>query len=488
MKSLLKRSYKRILLPLAIASTVLGVYSFRNPEENIFELSRNLDIFTTVLRELTVYYVDTPEPKALVEEGIHAMLESLDPYTQFIPEEEADDYRFMTTGQYGGIGAMIGQRNETVIITDPYEGFPAQKSGLMAGDVIIAIDGKSIMGKKYDEVSRMLKGQPRTALTVTVERMGEKQPITKTLTREEISIPNVPFYGVIGNEVGYIRLSGFTDDAGAEVRKAVEDLVQKKKVKGIVLDLRGNPGGLLNEAVNVANVFIDKGQEVVSTRGKVKEWDKVYRTESSAVDTKTPVAVLVNSGSASAAEIVAGTLQDLDRAIVIGQRTFGKGLVQTTRPLLYNAQLKITTAKYYIPSGRCIQTLDYSHRNADGSVGKVPDSLISEFRTRGGRKVYDGGGITPDFASDTPFVSSISEALISNYVIFDYATYYRSLHPSISPAREYRLNEQEYEAFISWQGSREYSYVTDSERMLRELKETAGGKNTSTILNRSMRQ
>lgn len=469
----IRRFYRRTLLSLAVLATALGAYSFRNPEENLFELSRNLDIFTTVLRELTVYYVDTPDPKALVEEGIHSMLESLDPYTQFIPEEEADDYRFMTTGQYGGIGAMIGQRNETVIITDPYEGFPAQKSGLMAGDVIVAIDGKSIKGKKYDEVSRLLKGQPKTNLTVTVERMGEKQPVTKTLTREEISIPNVPFYGVIGDDVGYIRLSGFTDDAGLEVRKAVEELVQKRKVKGILLDLRGNPGGLLNEAVNVANVFIDKGQEVVSTRGKVKEWDKVYRTEYTAVDTKTPVAVLVNSGSASAAEIVAGTLQDLDRAIIIGQRTFGKGLVQTTRPLLYNAQLKITTAKYYIPSGRCIQTIDYSHRNPDGSVGKVPDSLISEFRTKGGRKVYDGGGITPDFASDTPMVSSISEALIANYILFDYATYYRNSHPSISAARDFHLPDQEYEAFVRWQGDKDYSYVTDSERMLRELRETA---------------
>ncbi len=453
--------------------SALGLVSFRAVDDNYFELSRNLDIFTTVLRELTVYYVDPTDPKLLVEEGIHSMLESLDPYTQFIPEDEAEDYRFMTTGQYGGIGALIGQRKEEVIITDPYEGFPAQKAGLQAGDIIRSIDGKSVKGKEYDEVSRMLKGTPGTPISMIVERLGANGPVTVNLKREEITIKNVPFYTMVDGKTGYIRLGSFTDDAAKEVKAAVEDLVQKQGAKGLILDLRGNPGGLLNEAIDIVNVFIDKGQEVVSTRGKAKEWDKVYKSTHPATDTKTPLAVLVNSGSASAAEIVSGSLQDLDRAVIIGQRTFGKGLVQTTRPLTYNAQLKITTAKYYIPSGRCIQALDYTHRNPDGSVGKVPDSLISEFKTKNGRKVYDGGGITPDYTLVPDTLSSISQALITNYIIFDYATYYKSTHPTIAGARDFSLSDAEYEAFTKWQSDRTYDYITESEKKLEELKEKA---------------
>ncbi len=473
MKNKLTTAFRRFGIWILALLAGFGLFSFRSPEDNYFEMSRNLEIFTTILRELTVYYVDPTDPKLLVEEGIAAMLESLDPYTQFINEEDAEDYRFMTTGQYGGIGALIGQRDENVIITDPYEGFPAQKSGLQAGDVIRAIDGKSVSGKKYDEISKMLKGNPKTSISITVERMGETAPVTKTVTREEITISSVPYYGLLEKDLGYIRLGGFTDDAGQEMKRAVEDLVKKQNVKGLVLDLRGNPGGLLNEAVDIVNVFIDKGQEVVSTRGKVKEWDKMYRSMNPAVDTKTPVVVLVNSGSASASEIVSGALQDLDRAVIIGQRTFGKGLVQTTRPLSYNTQLKITTAKYYIPSGRCIQALDYSHRNPDGSVGKVPDSLISEFKTRAGRKVYDGGGVQPDFTTELPVISSISQSLINNYILFDYATLYKIQHPVISSARDFKLSESDFESFITWQRDKKYEYITDSEKKLNELKEKA---------------
>jgi carboxyl-terminal processing protease len=407
------------------------------------------------------------------------MLESLDPYTTFIPEEDADDYRFMTTGQYGGIGALIGQRNNQVVITDPYEGFPAQKFGLMAGDIIRTIDGKSTKGLEYDDVSKMLKGTPNTNLTIVVDRPSANgfETVNKTITRAEIQIKNVPYYGVIEGNVGYIRLSGFTDNAGQEVENAVKDLIQKKKVSGLILDLRGNPGGLLNEAVNIVNVFIDKGQEVVSTRGKVKDWDKIYRTTNSPVDTKTPLAILVNSGSASAAEIVSGSLQDFDRGIVIGQRTFGKGLVQTTRPLAYNTQLKVTTAKYYIPSGRCIQALDYTHRNADGSVGKVPDSLMSEFKTKGGRKVYDGGGVNPDFVTSTLTYSSIAQILSAKYLLFDYATQYKIKHPTIADAKSFHLTDAEYADFISWLSNKEYDYETESEAKLEALKEKAVKEN-----------
>jgi carboxyl-terminal processing protease len=465
-------------IPLIIAGAIVSVVlvislSFKREDDAYFEIARNLDVFTTVLRELTVYYVDPIEPQPLVEEGIASMLESLDPYTQFIPEEEADDYRFMTTGQYGGIGALIGQRGDQVIITDPYEGFPAQKGGLMAGDAMISIDGKSLKGLQYDEVSRMLKGQPGTSVELQIQREGENKPLKKTLVREEITIRNVPFYTMMDDSIGYIRLGGFTDNAAREVREAVSELVQKRKAKGLVIDLRGNPGGLLDQAVGIVNVFVDKGQEVVSTRGRVKEWDKTYRTTAQATDTRTPLAVLVSSGSASAAEIVSGALQDLDRAVIIGQRTFGKGLVQTTRPLTYNAQLKITTAKYYIPSGRCIQALDYSHRNADGSVGKVADSLTKAFKTRSGRTVRDGGGILPDQVTEVPVSSSIAQALVSNYVIFDYATRYKLEHATIPAAVKFRIDDAAYDAFVRWQRDRTFSYQTESDKRLAQLRETA---------------
>ncbi|MFM9056612.1 MAG: S41 family peptidase [Bacteroidota bacterium] len=468
----LRRTHWLIAAAFVLIASLTAV-SFKREDDSYFEIARNLDIFTTVMRELTVYYVDPIEPQPLVEEGIASMLESLDPYTQFIPEEEADDYRFMTTGQYGGIGALIGQRNEQVIITDPYEGFPAQKGGLVAGDALLSIDGKSLKGLQYDEVSRLLKGQPGTSVELQINREGESKPLRKTLVREEITIRNVPYYSLMEDSIGYIRLGGFTDNAAREVREAVTDLVQKRKAKGLIIDLRGNPGGLLDEAVGIVNVFVDKGQEVVSTRGRVKEWDKTYRTTAQATDTRTPLAILVSSGSASASEIVSGALQDLDRAVVIGQRTFGKGLVQTTRPLNYNAQLKITTAKYYIPSGRCIQALDYSHRNPDGSVGKVPDSLTKVFKTRSGRTVRDGGGILPDQVTELPQLSSIAQALVTNYVIFDYATRYRLDHPSIAPAGKFRLDDAGYEAFISWQHQKNFSYQSESDKRLLQLRETA---------------
>ena len=371
------------------------------------------------------------------------------------------------------MGALIGQRGDSVIITDPYEGFPAQKAGIMAGDIIKEINGQKAIGKHSDEVSKMLKGQPNTPLTVVLMRPGEPAPITKTLMREEIQIKNVPFYGMLDEHVGYIRLSSFTDDAGMEVKDALTSLKTKNKLDGVILDLRGNPGGLLNEAVNIVNVFIDRGQEVVSTRGKVKEWDKIYKALNNPVDTQVPLAILVNSGSASAAEIVSGSLQDLDRGIVIGQRTFGKGLVQTTRPLSYNTQLKVTTAKYYIPSGRCIQALDYTHRNADGSVGKVPDSLMREFQTKAGRKVFDGGGIAPDFVTEPLSFTSISQSLVGKYLFFDYATKYRQTHPTIAPARTFRMDDNAYADFVNFLSSKEYDYTTESEKKLTELKEDA---------------
>jgi carboxyl-terminal processing protease len=468
--NILSKKIKTWLLILSIGFT--GWISFSYTDE-YFEISRNIDIFATLFRELNIYYVDEVKPGHLMKEGIDAMLESLDPYTNYIPESEVEDYRFMTTGQYGGIGALIGQKDDYVVITDPYEGYPAQKADLRAGDVILEIDGKSIKGKKYDEISKILKGQPKTPVKILVRREGEAQPIEKTVLRDEIKISSVPYYGMLDNEVGYIRLTGFTDNAGQDVKDALLELKNKNQVKSLVLDLRGNPGGLLNEAVNITNLFVDRGVEVVTTRGKVKEWDKTYKALNAAVDNQIPLVVLVNSGSASASEIVSGSIQDLDRGIIIGQRTFGKGLVQTTRPLSYNSQLKVTTAKYYIPSGRCIQALDYTHRNEDGSVGKIPDSLVSLFKTRSGRVVADGGGVAPDLSMEPQLLSNIAQSLLSKQLIFDYATLYRVKNPSLGPARSFRLSDADYQQFTEWLSDKEYDYVTKSEKTFEELKAAA---------------
>jgi carboxyl-terminal processing protease len=464
------RKFRTLILVISLTAASIAALSFT---EDYFEVTRNIDIFVTLFRELNANYVDEIKPGALIKKGIDSMLESLDPYTNYIPESDIEDYRFMTTGQYGGIGALIGQRGDEVIITEPYENYPAQKAGLQAGDVLVEIDGKPIKGKKYDEVSKILKGQPKTSVKIKIRREGEKELLEKTVTREEIKISNVPYSGIIGEDIGYIRLTGFTENAGMEVKNAFTELKAKKPLKGLILDLRGNPGGLLHEAVNIVNIFIPKGQEVVTTKGKIKDAYKTYKTLSNPVDTELPLAVLVNSMSASASEIVSGAIQDLDRGITIGQRTFGKGLVQTTRPLSYNAQLKVTTAKYYIPSGRCIQAVDYTHRKEDGSVGKIPDSLISEFKTKSGRIVYDGGGIIPDFITSPRYVSPITRALISNYLIFDYATFYRQTHPSIPPAKEFKLTDTEYDAFVKWLEPKEYDYSTKSEKALEELKKFA---------------
>jgi carboxyl-terminal processing protease len=470
---MLQKMRKRIRLYVAVILVGISAFSVYSFSDDYFEISRNLDIFATLFRELNIYYVDETNPGDLMKKGIDDMLASLDPYTNYIPESEIEDYRFMTTGQYGGIGSLIGQRNNEVIITDPYEGFPAQKADLRAGDVIVELDGKPIKGKKNEEVSKLLKGQPKTTVKITIRREGEPNLIDKNVVREEIKINSVSYSGIIDNDLGYIRLTGFTENAGQEVKNALQALEAKTKLRGLIFDLRGNPGGLLNEAVNIVNIFVNKGVEVVSTKGKAKEWDKTYHALNNPVDTEIPVAVLVNSSSASASEIVSGSLQDLDRGIIIGQRTFGKGLVQTTRPLSYGAQLKVTTAKYYIPSGRCIQALDYAHRNDDGSVGKIPDSLITQFKTKAGRTVYDGGGVMPDFVTDIRQLSPISQSLLLKYLLFDYATLYRNTHPSIASAKEFHLSDAEYAEFVKWISAKDYDYETKSEKILDEFKTTA---------------
>lgn len=433
------------------------------------ELVKNLDIYYTLFRELNMFYVDETDPEELVTTSINAMLSSLDPYTSYIPESDMDDFQFQTTGEYGGIGSLISRSDDQVIIAEPYEGFPAAKAGLRAGDVILKVDGVATRELEIESVSDRLKGKPGTELILEIERFGIEKPFKVTLVREKISIRNVPYFGMIEPGTAYIRISNFTTGASMEVENALKELHKDQKLSSLVLDLRSNPGGLLIEAVRICNLFVDKGEMIVSTRGKMNQWDSDYSTTREPPYKDLPIVVLINRGSASASEIVAGALQDLDRAVVVGQRTFGKGLVQTSRPLKYNAQLKVTTAKYYIPSGRCIQALDYSNRNPDGSVGVIPDSLISEFKTRNGRLVYDGGGIQPDFEVVPENLSEISIQLFTQRMFFNYATRYRNTHANIISPESFSLSQSDYDSFKVFLEENSFQYQTASEKAFEEL-------------------
>ncbi len=463
---------KRIWAGIAIV-VIVGVsfYSFTRDEKN-FEVAKSLDIYHTLFRELNMFYVDEVNPAKLVKTSIDQMLESLDPYTTYISEDQMEDFRFMTTGEYAGIGALISKQNNKIVIAEPYEGFPAQKFGLKAGDVLLEVEGKSTGNMNTEDVSNLLKGPANKPVKIKYERYGLKKPVTVDVVREKITIDAVPYYGMLDKNTAYIRLSSFTANCSNEVKKAFLEL-QKNNPHSLILDLRGNPGGLLMEAVEIVNLFVPKGSEIVSTRGKVTQWDKVYKATSNPIDTLIKIAVLSNSGSASASEIVAGAIQDLDRGIVVGTRTFGKGLVQTTRDLSYNTKLKVTTAKYYIPSGRCIQALDYTHRNEDGSVGHIPDSLITEFKTKKGRKVYDGGGVAPDVKFEGESLSSLSVALITKYLIFDFATKFSSENATIASPEEYAVSDETYSQFIAFVKERNFVYESQSKEELDELIKSA---------------
>ncbi|HSO89499.1 MAG TPA: S41 family peptidase [Draconibacterium sp.] len=463
---------KRIWVGIAIVAIVgVSFYSFTRDEKN-FEVAKSLDIYHTLFRELNMFYVDEVNPNKLVKTSIDQMLESLDPYTTYISEDEMEDFKFMTTGEYAGIGALISRQNEKIIIAEPYEGFQAQKFGLKAGDVLIEVEGKSTKDMNTEDVSNLLKGPANKPVKIKYERYGEKKPVTVDVIREKIQIEAVPYYGMLDKNTAYIRLSSFTANCSNEVKKAFLELKENNPLS-LVLDLRGNPGGLLMEAVEIVNFFVPKGSEIVSTRGKVTQWDKVYKATSNPIDTTIKIAVLTNSGSASASEIVAGAIQDLDRGIVVGTRTFGKGLVQTTRDLSYNTKLKVTTAKYYIPSGRCIQALDYTHRNEDGSVGTIPDSLITEFTTKKGRKVYDGGGVAPDVKFESESLSSLSVALITKYLIFDFATKFSNENATIASPEEYAVTDETYNQFIAFVKENNFVYESQSEEELNDLIEHA---------------
>lgn len=436
--------------------------------DKYFEIAKNMEIFSSVYKEINLLYVDEINPSQIMTTGIDAMLESLDPYTTYIPEDKIEDFRTQLTGQYGGIGAVIGERHDKIMILMPYEGFPAHKAGLQIGDEIISVDGVITTSKNSTDVSKLLRGQADTPLKIKIKRHNQAEPLEFTLTRQKIKINSVPYYGMINSNTGYIKLSEFTQAASVEVKKALTDLKAKGATQ-IVFDLRGNPGGLLSESVNISNIFIPKDKLVVSTKGKVAEWNTKYITELMPDDLSIPIVVLVSGRSASASEIVAGVIQDYDRGVIVGQRSYGKGLVQTTRELPYKSQIKVTTAKYYTPSGRCIQAIDYAHRAADGSVSKFADSLKVAFKTTNGRTVYDGGGVTPDIAVVQDSISSILISLISKSFLFDYATEYHAKHPTIGDARTFNLTDAEYQDFVNWLKGKDYTYITKVEKSLDEM-------------------
>ncbi|MDO8929959.1 MAG: S41 family peptidase [Bacteroidota bacterium] len=466
------RTKKAGIVIVGILVFAISFYSFKQDDKN-FQIAKNLDIYYTLFRELNLFYVDDVNPNKLVKTSIDKMLESLDPYTNFISEDDVEDFRFMTTGEYAGIGALISKQKGKIVIAEPYEGFPAQKSGLKAGDILLEVAGKSTENLSTEDVSSLLKGPAGKSVLVKIERYGQKKPMDIEVVREKIQIDPVPYYGMLDKETGYIRLSNFTVDCTERVKIAFIELKEKHGAKSLVLDLRSNPGGLLMEAVRISNLFIPKGQEIVSTKGKVKQWDKVYTATENPLDTVMPIAVLVNRGSASASEIVAGAIQDLDRGMIIGTRTFGKGLVQTTRDLSYNAKLKITTAKYYIPSGRCIQALDYSHRNEDGSVGEIPDSLITKYTTKKGRIVFDGGGVVPDITVDNEVLSNLATNLITQSVVFDFATYFNSKTEKVAAPEEFVITPEMYADFVQFVKKQDFKYESRTEGQLIKLLEIA---------------
>ncbi|MCU0440267.1 MAG: S41 family peptidase [Raineya sp.] len=475
----IRKSLKALVLPaLAIAT----FFAFKkDPQDNAFEIAKNIDIFTTLYKEVNNYYVDEVNPNKIMRTGVDAMLKSLDPYTVYISEDQIEDYRTMTTGEYGGIGATVGTRNGKVTIIMPMENSPALKSGLKIGDEILQIGEVKVTGKNQSDISRLLKGQPDTEIELLIRHYGSTQTEKIKIKRERIKVDNIPFHGMVDEGVGYIYLSEFTQGAADGIRKSMEDL-KSKGAKSIILDLRGNPGGLLNESVNICNLFLPRDLDIVFTKGKIAEWNKTYKSLRQPIDTDIPLVVLVNGRSASASEIVSGVIQDYDRGVLIGQRSFGKGLVQSTRPLTYNSQVKITVAKYYVPSGRCIQALDYSNRDDQGKVSKIPDSLRRAFKTKGGRTVYDGAGLEPDVIIEKEILSPIAQSLVTKNLIFEYANEYALKNSQIKPAREFALSDADYQAFVTWVKNKDYAYTTEMEKSYKDLIDAAKKDKTYDLI------
>jgi len=463
------KKYRKIWLPAGVILVACFLFGF---SDDMFQIAKNLEVFTALYKEVNINYVDDINSAKMLKSGADAMLDGLDPYTEFVPESEIEDYKLhYVSTQYGGIGTSIFSRNGNVYVQEVFEGFPAQKADIRPGDQIMKINGVVLNSTNSDDVSQLLKGSKGAEIKLLVKR-DNNAPTEMTLTRDEIKEPNVSYYGMVDGNMGYIKLDRFLENSGDEVADALTEL-KKQNPNGIILDLRSNGGGILQEAVKIVNLFVPKGTEIVSQRGKIKEKNFTYNTTNNPVEPDLPLVVLVNSRSASASEIVAGSLQDLDRAVIIGQRSYGKGLVQQTFPLPYNSLVKITIAKYYVPSGRCIQMLDYTHRKDDGSVVKVADSLIHEFKTKDGRSVYDGSGIYPDVFVKQDRFASVTQSLLSKLLIFDYANLYREKHSKIGDPAKFTLSDGDYNDFIKFLADKNYSYVSPTEKLLTDLKTEA---------------
>lgn len=464
---------KAVLVLVAILG-IAAIWGFASGDSRSFQLAKNIDIFNSIVKELDLFYVDSIDPNKTIREGIDAMLYSLDPYTNYFPEEDQSELEQMLKNSYGGIGSVItwNTKLKRSMIAEPYEGMPAAEVGLKPGDVLLEIDGEDLMGKNNQEVSEMLRGQVGTSFKLKVQRPGQKKPIEFDIVRRSIQLPIIPYYGMLENHVGYISLSTFSGNPSKEFKQAFLDL-KKQGITSLVIDLRNNGGGLLDEAVKIANYFLPRGETLVTTKGKVEQASNMYKTLREPLDLDIPLAVLVNSATASSSEILAGSLQDLDRAIIIGNRTFGKGLVQTTRPLPYGGTIKITTSKYYIPSGRCVQAIDYTHRNEDGSVGRIPDSLTTVFHTRAGRVVRDGGGVTPDIEVEAEKLPNILFYLVNDNLIFDYATDYCLKHPTVPQPEQFEVTDADYAEFKEKVKAADFKYDQQTEKILKSLKEMA---------------
>ncbi len=462
---------KKLRKPLLLLSVCLVFILSVGFVDDYFEISKQLDIFSNVYKTVNQLYVDEVKPGQLLKNGIDGMLKNLDPYTNYYPESEIEDYRMKhVSTEYGGLGASSFRRGDSIVIADVYEGFAAHKADLRAGDILLEVNGRPLKGLAPDQVDDLMKGQSGTTIRVKVGRPGVAQPIEKTIMREEIKINNVPYYGMINDSIGYIKLDKFLQNCYSEMREAFTELKKNPKLKSLVFDLRGNGGGLLEESVNILNLWIPKGTLLVKQVGKIQGSTNTYAAKVDAMDSDIPIAVLIDRGSASASEITSGNFQDLDRAVIIGQRSFGKGLVQQTKPLSYNTQVKITVAKYFTASGRCVQALNYASRHEDGSVDHVPDSLMKPFNTLHQRVVYDGSGVYPDRYIEPPITANITSSLAKKLLLFDYATYYRNHHDSIPGARQFKLTDADYNDFIKFLADKDYDYSTDSEKNLEELK------------------
>jgi len=464
------RKYKSLLVSAGLILLAVGIWSFN---DDLFEISKNLEVFTSLYKEINTNYVDDINPSKFIKTGADAMLDNLDPYTEFIPESEIEDYKLhYVSTQYGGIGASVFVREGKIYVSGVFEGYPAQKADIRAGDELLKINDISLVGKNNDQVSDLLKGSKGASIKLSVKRVGDAQPLDKNVVRDEIKQPNVPYYGMVEGNMGYIKLDHFLENSADEVTDALAAL-KKNNPNGIILDLRNNGGGILQDAVRIVNLFVPKGVVVVSQKGKLKDKNYVYNTQAEPSVPDLPLVILVNNHSASASEIVAGSLQDLDRAVIIGQRSYGKGLVQQAFPLPYNSLVKITIAKYYVPSGRCIQEIDYAHRKDDGSVVKFADSLIHEYKTKDGRSVYDGSGIYPDIFMPAEKYAAVTQTLVGKLLLFDYATHYRDTHPKIVDAHSFSLTDAEYDDFVKFLANKNYTYSSTSEKVLGSLKTAA---------------